>query len=212
MKRFDLHVHSKYSADGVLEPKKIVDIASKRELDGIAITDHNTVRGGLQAKEYETRHFQVIVGSEVMTDRGEVIGLFLSKEVKSRDIRSAINEIKQQGGIVVVPHPFDRLRKSAFRVTDEVAHLVDAIEGFNSRTILAKDNRKAVEFAIRHNLSIIGSSDAHYANEIGKGGVIVDTEDIREAICQNNIQVFGVRSPLVCHVKTKILKWRRGLP
>jgi len=208
--RIDLHIHSKYSDDGVLDPEEIVRVARERDLDGIAITDHNTIRGGQEAKKYETKDFKVITGAEIMTDKGEITGLFLSKEVKSRCFQDAIAEIKAQGGIVVVPHPFDRLRHSRFCITSEYADLVDAIEGFNSRCVLQRYNTKALEFAAEHNLSVVGGSDAHYANEIGLGGVIIHSDDVRKAILQSNLRLFGKRSPVINHVRTKIRKlWRK---
>lgn len=81
--KYDLHVHSKYSVDGYVEPEVIVKTAQKRGLSGVAVTDHNTIKGGLKAKKYETEDLRVIVGSEIETNRGEVIGLFLSEEIKS---------------------------------------------------------------------------------------------------------------------------------
>ena len=71
--RYDLHSYSKYSSDGFSEPKMMVKTASKLGLSGIAVTDHNTIKGGLEAKKYETKEFQVFVGSEIKTDHGEVI-------------------------------------------------------------------------------------------------------------------------------------------
>jgi len=130
--KLDLHIHSKYSSDGVLDPEKIVKIAIKRELNGVAITDHNTIIGGLKAKKYETEDFKVIVGSEISTEKGEIIGLFLKEEIKSKDVQEVVSEIKEQNGIIVIPHPFDALRHSAFHPTDEDAKFIDCIEGFNS--------------------------------------------------------------------------------
>ena len=77
--KYDLHIHSKYSNDGGLEPEKIVEIAAKRGLRGIAITDHNTIKGGLMATQYETEDLKVIVATEIMTQKSEITGLFLSK-------------------------------------------------------------------------------------------------------------------------------------
>ena len=209
--RIDLHVHSKYSSDGVLDPKKIVKIAMKRGLSGIAITDHNTIKGGLEAKKYETEDFKVIAGSEIMTERGEITGLFLSEEVKSKDVQNVISEIKDQNGIIVIPHPFDELRHSAFHPTEEDVKFVDCVEGFNSRCIFQKYNRKAVDFGRKHNLTIVGGSDAHFLNEIGNGGIITETEDIRDAIKENKVKTFGKQSSLVNHMGTKVLKlWRKA--
>ncbi|MBA7499039.1 hypothetical protein ES704_01778 [subsurface metagenome] len=203
---YDLHIHSKYSHDGVLEPEKIVKIATKRGLDGIAITDHNTRKGGLKAKEYETDDFKVIVGSEIMTEKGEIIGLFLSEEIKSRDIQSVISEIKEQNGVVVIPHPFDKLRRSTFRPTKEDVKFIDCVEGFNSRCVFQKYNKKAVEFAIKHNLTIVAGSDAHFLNEIGNAGIITETEDIRAAIMTRDVKMFGKKSSITNHVGTKVSK------
>ena len=208
--KYDLHIHSKYSSDGVLDPEKIVKIAIERGLNGIAITDHNTIKGGIKAKKYETEDCKVIVGSEIMTERGEITGLFLSEEIKSKDVQDVISEIKDQNGIVIIPHPFDELRHSAFYPTEEDINFIDCIEGFNSRCVLQKYNDRAVEFGTKHNLTIVGGSDAHFLNEIGEGGIITEAEDIREAIMKNDVKVFGKRSPLVNHAGTKVLKlWRK---
>lgn len=204
--KVDLHIHSKYSDDGVLDPEEIVKIAKERGLSGIAITDHNTIKGGQEAKEYETEDFKVIVGAETMTEKGEITGLFLSKEVKSRCFQDVINEIKAQGGLVIVPHPFDGLRHSAFHITEEYVGLVDAIEAFNSRCVFQKYNRQAAEFAAQHNLPVVGGSDAHYTNEIGLGGIITQSDDIRKAIMENSVTLFGKRSSVMNHVRTKIRK------
>jgi len=210
-RRIDLHVHSKYSDDGVLDPEEIVRIAKKKGLVGIAITDHNTIKGGQEAQRYETDDFKVIVGAEILTDKGEITGLFLSKEIESRHLEDVINEIKAQGGMVVVPHPFDGLRHSAFHITEEYAGLVDAIEGFNSRCVLAGYNRRALKFAAQYNLPIVGGSDAHYASEIGLAGIITHSDDIRMAILQHDLEIFGKRSPLLNHVRTKTRKlWRKA--
>ncbi|WP_011306419.1 PHP domain-containing protein [Methanosarcina barkeri] len=207
---FDLHLHSKYSSDGILDPKTITKVAIRRGLNGIAITDHNTIKGGLKAKEYETKNFKVIIGSEIMTNNGEVIGLFLSEEIRSTDLIEVISTIKAQNGIVVIPHPFDKMRHSALYPTDEEAHLIDCIEGFNSRCIFQKYNDKAVEYANKHNLPLVAGSDAHFANEIGNAGIVTQSEDLQDAIIKNNIEIFGSRSMLINHAFTKGLKrWRK---
>lgn len=210
--KYDLHIHSKYSSDGIIEPKRIVKIAAKRGLNGIAITDHNTIKGGLEAKKYETEDFKVIVGSEISTERGEIIGLFLDEEVKSKDVQGVISEIKEQNGIIIIPHPFDGLRHSAFHPKDGDAKFIDCIEGFNSRCVFQKHNTKAVKFAMKHNLAITAGSDAHFANEIENAGITSETEDVREAFIKNEVQIFGKRSSLINHVGTKVLKtWRKAV-
>ena len=102
--KYDLHVHSKYSIDGCIEPETIVKTAHKRGLSGVAVTDHNTIQGGLESKKYETDDLKVIVGSEIETNRGEVIGLFLCDEITSNIFAYVVQEIKDQNGLVIIPH------------------------------------------------------------------------------------------------------------
>lgn len=207
--KYDLHSHSKYSSDGILDPKKIIKVAVKKGLDGIAVTDHNTIKGGLEAKKYETDDFKVIIGSEVMTTKGEVMGLFLSEEIKSNDFYDVIGEIKAQNGIVVLPHPFDEWRYASFPAKEDVKY-IDNIEIFNSRCVKKKYNDNASKFAKKYKLGETGGSDAHFANEIGHAGIIVETDDIYEAILKNNLQVFGKISTNLNHVFTKMLKtWKK---
>ncbi len=207
--KYDLHIHSKYSYDGILEPKDIIKIAIKRGLDGLAITDHNTVKGALEVKKYETDDLKVIVGSEIKTERGEIIGLFLEEEINSRDFCEVIDKIKEQNGVVVVPHPFDKLRKSTFTPTKDDVKFIDCIEGFNSRCVFQKYNKEAINFAMKQGLKIVAGSDAHFRNEIGNAGIETNEEDIRKAILSGKIKIFGKRSSLINHAMTKAIKWWR---
>lgn len=208
--KYDLHSHSKYSSDGILDPQRIIKVAIKKGLEGIAVTDHNTIKGGLEAKKYETANFKVIIGSEVMTTKGEIIGLFLSEEIKSNDFYEVIDEIKGQNGITVVPHPFDEWRSSSFHIKGEDVKYIDNVEIFNSRCVEEKFNHKANQFAKKYELGVTGGSDAHFANEIGHAGVIIETDDIQEAILKNDLKVFGKTSTSLNHVFTKALKmWRK---
>ncbi len=216
-KRFDLHVHSKYSKDGFLDVSDVLRIAAKRGLSGIALTDHNTIKGALEAKKLEAKGLCIIVGSEVMTDRGEVIGLFLSEEVRSREFLSVISEIKDQDGLVIIPHPFDEMRSSALSPDDDEARLADAVEVFNSRCVFQKYNDRALELARRLSLGLCAGSDAHFGNEIGIAGIIAESDDpqeIKDALIrgdENKMLVYGRRSPLINHAFTKVLKrWRRA--
>ena len=208
--KYDLHIHSKYSSDGILDVKEIVKIAIKRGLDGIAITDHNTIKGGIEAKKYEIDSLKVIIGSEIMTEKGEVIGLFLSEEIRSGMFQDVINDIRDQNGIIIIPHPFDEMRHSSFQPAEEDIKFIDCIEGFNSRCLFQKYNKNAKEFAKRHNMAITAGSDAHFINEIANAGIITEIEDIREAFLKKEIEIFGKRSSFINHGLTKGLKlWRK---
>ena len=206
--KYDLHSHTKYSSDGFLNPEKIVKIGKKRGLSGIAVTDHDTIKGGLETKKHEDEDFKIIIGCEVSTSKGEIIGLYLNEEIKSNNFYDVIDEIKAQDGIIVVPHPFDEWRNSA-SLNEEDYKLVDSIEIFNSRCVEAKYNQKAELFAKKNNYGMTGGSDAHFANEIGNAGVIIENDDIKKSILKNDLQVYGKRSTPLNHVLTKILKTKR---
>ena len=209
MKKYDFHCHSKYSGDGFLDPEKMVRIALKKGISGMAITDHNTIKGGLKAKKYESDEFQVVVGSEINTDRGEVLGLFLFDEIRARDFVEVTREIRDQNGVVVIPHPFDHIRSMALHPDDDDSKFIDNIEVFNSRCILQIYNQKAIDFASKNNLMSIAGSDAHFLNEIGKGGIITESDDLQEAVIKGDFTVFGEKSWFINLLITEMLKLRR---
>ena len=205
-----MHIHSKYSSDGILDVKEIIKTAIKRGLDGIAITDHNTIKGGMEAKKYKTANLEIIVGSEIMTEKGEIIGLFLTEEITSNNLKEVIQAIKDQDGIIIIPHPFDEKRHSSFFPGEKDEKFYDGIEAYNSRCIFQKYNENAIGFAKKFKLAITAGSDAHFGNEIGNAGIITEKEDIREAIRKNDIRIFGNRTLLTNHGLTKVLKlWRK---
>ena len=207
--KFDLHTHSKYSSDGVLEPEKIVKAAKKRGLSGIAITDHNTIKGYLKAKKYENQNFKIICGSEISTERGEVIGLFLSSQIRSRTFHEVVEEIKEQDGIVILPHPFDDVRKTGIYPKKEDIKLIDCLEAFNSRCLRQKYNDKATQFARENGLRVAAGSDAHFASEVGKAGIITRKDNIRDVLIKGDLNVFGEKTSIVNLVLTKMVKtWR----
>ncbi len=166
----DLHIHSKYSFDSIQSPSKIIKIA-KKNLDGIAITDHGTIKGGLEAKKInKDPNLIVIVGCEINTEIGDIIGLFLNKEINSRNSMEVIREIKAQDGIVVLPHPY-----RGHKLNEELLNSVDAIEGFNARSTI-EENEKGMELAKKYNKPIVAGSDAHFTSEIGNAKCCINEE------------------------------------
>jgi len=208
--KYDLHVHSKYSRDGFLNPKMIIKTAQKRGLSGVAITDHNTIQGGLIAKKFETEDLHVIVGSEIDTDRGEVLGLFLNEEIKSRMFSDVVKEIKDQNGLVIAPHPFDEIRGNGINPQKDDIPFIDCIEIYNSRCLLEKYNLKARKFSVENKLKISAGSDAHFANEIGKAGLVVQEKIVNpEDLFENNLSYFGEKSNIFNLGLTKLLEiWK----
>jgi predicted metal-dependent phosphoesterase TrpH len=187
---FDPHIHSKYSGDSAIEPAIILKVAKKMGLDGLAVTDHLTIKGGIETRKMNLDpDFYVIVGSEVETNNKEdLIGLFLTEDIKSRDTEDIITEIKAQGGVVFWAHPF-RFGKNLLH-SDAIKQL-DLIEGFNSKTSASR-NILAQQLALKHDKSVIGASDAHQAFEIGNGKTFVhDTgfDNTKEALASGKTQI-----------------------
>ena len=192
----DLHIHTEYSYDSIMKPKKIVKAAKKKALDGIAITDHGTIEGGLYARRYCSDNFIVMIGTEIKTEFGDVIGLFLNEEIKSDVIRDTIDEIHDQGGLVVLPHPFRGHNLDGF--DRDLINKIDAIEGYNARTAPEK-NIRAQEFARANKLPITAGSDAHFYSEIGLGRTIIENasseEEVRKSILSQDTLIIGMQAP-----------------
>ena len=174
------------------------------------MTDHNSIKGALKAKEFANENFEVVIGSEISTERGEVIGLFMSEEITSKNFLEVIDGIKEQGGIVVLPHPFDELRRNGLNPRIHDKNLIDYIETFNSRCFRSKYNEKAKEYADKHHIKGLAGSDAHFANEIGNAGVKISYDDLNSAFQRDDFTIFGERSTIINLGLTKVLKvWRK---
>jgi predicted metal-dependent phosphoesterase TrpH len=211
--RVDLHNHTHFSPDSILSPKQFVREARRRRLDVAAVTDHNTIRGGLAVRELAD--FPVIIGEEVRSDDGELLGLFLTEEVpRSLSGAETIVRIKDQGGVVGVPHPFDSLR-SALREEAMLALIeqIDFIEGLNARMVFSAHNDKAREFAQKHGLPVSAGSDAHSRLEVGHAWVEMPPfegpGDFMLALKQGNL-VGKLSTPLV-HLISRYAYLRRAL-
>jgi hypothetical protein len=158
--------------DSTMRLEEIITQCLKKEINCIAVTDHGATAGALKMKEIAP--FTVIVGEEILTSHGEIIGLFLEDEVPSRlSPQETVAEIKSQGGLVCIPHPFDRIRSSALQKETLATLLpdIDIIEVFNSRAILRADSRRALLFAQAHGVPGSAGSDAHTPGEIGNAYV-----------------------------------------
>lgn len=176
--KIDLHAHTWHSPDCPVSPARLVVAAKRRGLDGIAITNHSRFAGYDEARAIAGPDFCVIAAEEVYTAAGEIIGLFLSDEIPAGLAPEATCAmIRAQGGLIVVPHPFDRYRKGAIgaAVLDRLvaASLVDAIEVFNSRMLAPMDNWRARRYAQQHHLPMTVGSDGHSTWEYGTSYVAI---------------------------------------
>ncbi len=167
----DLHMHTDHSHDCETPVEVLLATAKEAGLGAIAVTDHNEISGALEAREKAAAAgMKVIVGEEVKTaEQGEVIGLFIEEKIpRGLTLQETVAEIKRQGGLVYVPHPFDRMHS-----VPDYEHLlsilddVDAIEVFNPRVAIGSFNEEAIRFAAKYRLVAGAGSDSHVAQGLG---------------------------------------------
>jgi hypothetical protein len=170
------HIHtSPHSRDANLNFDKLLKKLLKHNISLVAVTNHNNLQGAFEFQEYvkqSQKDIFVIPGSEIATNQGEIIGLFLSREIPwGLSLAQTIQEIKKQDGLTYLPHPFDSVRRE--RVKDKQLILdnidqIDIIEVFNSRNMKEKDNQAAVNLATQYHKKILWGSDAHFAYDLDK--------------------------------------------
>jgi predicted metal-dependent phosphoesterase TrpH len=167
----DLHMHTDHSHDCATPVDVLLATARERGLGAIAVTDHNEISGALEARAKADEYgVKVIVGEEVKTaDQGEVIGLFIEEKIpRGMTLEETIAEIRRQGGIVYVPHPFDRLHSVPdYEHMLAVVDQIDAIEVFNPRIAIPAFNEEAVRFAGKYRIVGGAGSDSHVAQGLG---------------------------------------------
>jgi glycosyltransferase involved in cell wall biosynthesis len=168
----DLHMHTDHSPDCATPAELLLETAKERGLGAIAITDHNEISGALEAQEIAARigGIKVIVAEEVKTaHEGEVIGLFLSERIeRGLSMAETIAEIRRQGGLVYVPHPFDRLHSVPdYEHMLEIVDQIDILEVFNPRVTLSAFNEEAVRFARKYAIVPGAGSDSHVVQGLG---------------------------------------------
>ena len=165
----DLHMHTDHSHDCATPVEVLLATAREQGLGAIAVTDHNEISGALEARE-KARGIKVIVAEEIKTaHQGEVIGLFLQEKIpRGMSMEETIAEIKRQGGLVYVPHPFDRLHAVPdYQHLLSVLDQVDAIEVFNPRVAFTAFNEEAARFAAKYRIPAGAGSDSHVAQGLG---------------------------------------------
>jgi hypothetical protein len=199
--RVELHMHTSASPDSLVSVEKLLSNCRKKGIDRIAITDHNVIQGALKAKLlYPVR---VIVGEEIATTKGELLGYFMSEWVPPNlEPEDAIGRLRTQGAVISVAHPFDTTRRHHWTEEDLAAlapHL-DAIETFNARCFNDAPNHQAGVFAQKHNLLETVGSDAHTLWEMGRATLQMndfqDGETFKVAL-ENAIKVSSLSPPFV---------------
>jgi predicted metal-dependent phosphoesterase TrpH len=211
----DLHVHSAYSFDCRTSLQGIISACQKRGINCIAVADHASAEGGLKLQGLTS--IRVIVAEEVLTPHGEIMGMFLKETVPSPlSAEEAIKRIHGQGGLVCVPHPYDRLRPSAYNGKDLIAIMpsVDVIEVLNSRSLMPGVSSKAFNLAREYNKPASAGSDAHTPQEIGNAYVEIPEfttpQDFLKSLSQGRI--VGKQAGLSVHFASTMAKLKRHKP
>jgi len=178
MKAFiDLHCHTSASFDSLASPEAVVRAATRRGLTHLAITDHDRIDGALRARDAAPDGLTVIVGEEVRTADGDLIAVFLERAVApGRPVQETIAAVREQGGLVGIPHPFDRFRGSMLKDPrlEAMGRLVDWVEAHNARVVGGTGNERAAEFAREMGLPGIAVSDAHSTLEVGVAYTVLE--------------------------------------
>ncbi len=212
MLKADLHIHTVYSMDCALSLETIISRCLKIGINCVAVSDHGTIAGALKLKKDAS--FQVIVAEEILTPYGEIMGLFLTNEIRSPlPAEEAIAQIKAQDGLVCIPHPFDQARLSAFghEALESLIPKVDIIEVFNARSLFHGSSARAWQLAHKHGLPVSAGSDAHTASEIGNAYVempeFIGKDDFIESLKQGRI--FGHKSSPLVHVASTWSRFKK---
>lgn len=192
----DLHSHSSASFDSLSDPRRMIEKAVRLGLTHLAITDHERIDGALRARDLASDRVEVIVGEEIRSADGDILGLFLERAVPAgMSAAETATAIREQGGLVGLPHPFDGLRssggskaRSAEQKLTELAAIVDYVETYNARAY-RDANPLAMAFAKRHGLPGVASSDAHSILELGIASTVLpgtfdDAAGLRDLLLQ----------------------------
>ncbi len=216
----DFHIHTRFSRDSILTEERFIEKAVERGLTHVAITNHNNVEGAIAVRDKVadlgmTDRLTVILGEEISTADGEVVGLFLTRTIpRGLSANETADEIHRQGGLVSIPHPFDPFRGShikegPLRNLAEVGK-IDCLEVFNCRITLQRHNLEAAEFAKRYEIPGIAASDSHSSFEVAMAFNAMpefDTADELKASLLKN-EWHASRSSVFIHATTRWAVWK----
>jgi len=187
MLKLDLHIHSQYSGDGTGTPKEIIKSVKKRGLNGLAITDHNTIKGGMQAKKVAPKDFIVIPGVEISTADGHIIALDIDRDIpRNLSAEETVEKILDINGTPIVPHLLRTMSGIKKEKLNKIHLKIPALEVFNSCST-PQTNLKTVKIAKKYKLGGTGGSDSHSPKYVGLAYTTVDTTDLSTDTIINEI-------------------------
>lgn len=195
----DLHLHTNFSYDGTASPKEVVESAIEKGIKCVCITDHGKTQGAVEAMKFGyDKNILVIPGIEILSKSGDILGINVKKKIPDKlSAEETIKEIRKQGGIATIPHPFNKPLMGFWGGEEKLCRVSpDAIETFNASTIFSSSNTKALDFSQKNDFSFTAGSDAHRKEFIGRGYLefpddIVSEKDLIQAIMEGKAKVGG---------------------
>ena len=205
---YDLQVHTDASPCSATPPEDVAEAAANAGLDGIVVTDHDTLANVDAVRAAAPNALDVISGVEVTTTQGHLLGIDVTEAPPQTDPLSVVDHIHDQGGVAVLSHPFDSLRQYYDRDLDDLAAAVDGAEVENSRCVRESFNRQARAYATHHGLAMTGGSDGHFPREVGRASTEFEGS-LPEAIRDGTTTPRGRGRYASGHVLTKVQQARR---
>ena len=192
--------------------EKIVNRCLALGINCVNIADHGTIEGALKMQQLAP--FSVIVSEEILTPHGEIMGMFLRETISSgQSVEKVLSQIREQGGLVCIPHPFDTVRGSALnsKIIEEIVGQIDVMEVFNARNTLLRSSNRARTFAEKHGIAKSAGSDAHSPHEIGNTYVempeFAGRDDFLQALTNGNIS--GHRTNPLTHFHSVVARLKK---
>jgi predicted metal-dependent phosphoesterase TrpH len=212
--RVELHVHTHASHDSLMDPDQLIKKCDAIGIDRVAITDHDVIDTALEMKaKYPER---VIVGEEIETSQGEILGYFMTEWVPGGlDPMETIKRLRSQGAVISIPHPFDSLRKPHFSLEQLESFIpcIDAVETFNARCISNAFNEQAKNFAKSQGLLETVGSDAHTFRELGKATLMMaeffDAETLLVSL--RSAEQITDKSSFLVHFSSRFAKFYKKI-
>ena len=212
MIKAEFHVHTRYSKDSILNKFFILIMCKIKKIKLLAITDHNEIKGALKYVDFLKKYnIDVIVGEEIMTNCGEIIGLYLNQKIEpGLSADETIKLIKEQDGLVYIPHPYDEKRYKTVLKEEEIKKNkkeIDFIEVHNGRNIKNDFSIKQNQIAEKYNLRKIIGSDAHTFFELGRNYILLEytgKENLKKSV--ENGEIYKANCINLAHLCTKVAR------
>ena len=216
----DFHIHTRFSRDSILTEERFIEVAIERGLTHVVITNHNNVEGAIAVRDKVAQlglsdRLTVVLGEEVSTADGEVVGIFLQRTIpRGLSANETADEIHRQGGLVSIPHPFDPFRASHIREGPlrnlAETRKIDMVEIFNCRVTLQRHNQDAADFAARYGIPGIAASDSHSSFEVAMAFNAMphfeSADELRHSLTDNDWHAS--RSTVFIHLTTRWAVWK----